>query len=122
LDALAYAIGQECERCESQSEHALIRLAISSSYLSNGLRHCSVNVECGAGCGWFIETFGGEAEELEQKARAAQAIMSDPNRDISNSEIAFMVSPRVASSFLHENPTLKMPLAGSPAAADNFQS
>ena len=92
LEALDYAIGQERDRSECAGEHALISITISVGYIANGMRHCSVNVECGAGCGWLIQTFGSEAEELEHKARMAQEVLSDSNNSIRNEEIATLLS------------------------------
>jgi hypothetical protein len=122
LEALAYAIGQEFEKSQCLAEHASISVSVSTGYLSNGLPHCSVRVECGVGCGWLIQTYGSEARELEQIAKVAQTVLSDHNSALSNSEIARLIDQNTTSNFPHENQVLKIPVAGSHLMADDFQS
>jgi hypothetical protein len=103
LEALNLAIEEEFKKRECQTEHATIRISISTSRASNGIRHCSVNVECGAGCGWLIETYGNEAEALENHAKAIQTKLSDPIRGISLQELKVRILPDLASKLILNN-------------------
>jgi hypothetical protein len=106
LDALGFALDQECQKSKTMEEHSLIRISIAASYVPNGLRYCSVNVECGAGCGWLIEMYGSEAEALEHEARAFQVLLDDSNRALSISEIVALVYPKSSSGSSSESPAL----------------
>lgn len=68
VHALAQAILNELVNAEGNSQHGVIRISYDSKYLPNGIKHCTVQIECIAGCGWLIEAYEEEAETLEQKA------------------------------------------------------
>lgn len=68
IQALAQAILDELAKTEGNTQHGTINISYDAKCLPNGIEHCSVQVECGAGCGWLIEACEGEAEALKQKA------------------------------------------------------
>ncbi len=70
VHALAQAILDELVNAEGNSQHAAIHISYDGKYLPNGIKHCTVQIECKAGCGWLIEAYEGETEALEQKAIA----------------------------------------------------
>lgn len=72
VHALAQAILEEITLAEDNPGHGAIHISCEVKCLSNGIKHCSAQIECGAGCGWLVQAFGEEAELLEQKAIAIQ--------------------------------------------------
>jgi hypothetical protein len=72
VHALAQAILDELVKAEENLQHGAIYVSYNDKSLPNGIKHCTVQIECNAGCGWLIEAFEGEAEALEQKAIAIQ--------------------------------------------------
>ena len=120
LEALVLAIEEEFKKSECQKEHARIRISISTSRATNGMRYCSVNLECGAGCGWLIETYGNEAATLENQARAIQTRLSDPTDSISLQELRVRILTDLASKVLLNNSS--RPILGSSPFAGPFQS
>ena len=75
--ALNRAIATERDK-ESESElHGIIRLSCAMTFLTNGVKCCTVQVECKAGCGYLVEAFGEEAERLRQMAIALQSTLEE---------------------------------------------
>lgn len=72
LHALAHAIMVELERAGDSLQHGVVHISSTTSFMTNGIKQCSVQVECEAGCGWLVQAFGEEADELQQKAIAIQ--------------------------------------------------
>lgn len=68
IHALAHAFREELDRIGSDSLHRVIHISTKLRSLQNGMKHCSVQVECKAGCGWLVESYGREAEILKAKA------------------------------------------------------
>ena len=97
LEALGHALLAECRQSVDIEEHALIRISCSTKILSNGLRYCAVQVQCPVGCGWLIETYGNEAELLEEKATLIQKMLGSPTRTLSVSEILRVALPELAT-------------------------
>lgn len=76
--ALAQAIRQELDRADGacgNPKHGTIHVSCEAAHMKNGIKHCSVQIECEAGCGWLVQAFGDEAEELEQKANTIQRLL-----------------------------------------------
>lgn len=76
--ALAQAIMQELDRADGacgNPQHGTIHISCEAAYMKNGIKHCSVQIECEAGCGWLVQAFGDEAEELEQKVNTIQRLL-----------------------------------------------
>ena len=86
-NALTRAISAELERGNESPLHAIIRLSCSIAFLTNGIKCCSVQVQCKAGCGYLVEAFGEEAEMLRQKAISIQSILEKPASEGSSKAI-----------------------------------
>ena len=85
--ALTHAVMAELDRERESPLHAIIRLSCAMSFLRNGIRSCSVQVECKAGCGYLVEAFGEEAEILRQKANAIQSMLKERGLEGSSKSI-----------------------------------
>ena len=81
VQALAQAILDELARTEGNTQHGTINISYDEKCLSNGIKHCSVQIECGAGCGWLIEACECEAEVLGQKASAIQGMVQGSGKE-----------------------------------------
>ena len=90
VNALAHAIMEELDRAGDRLQHGLIHISSTTSFLTNGIKHCSVQVECEAGCGWLVQVYGEEAEVLEQKAIAIQRHMHSGAEEISKSAVEIL--------------------------------
>lgn len=84
--ALASAIMAEHDRMGETPLHGVIRLSYSTAFLANGIKRCSVQVECKAGCGYLIQAVGEEADRLQEKAIAMQNVLSEGIQEISTDE------------------------------------
>lgn len=82
--ALASAIMTELDRIDESPLHGAIHLSCSTVILANGMRRCSVQLECKAGCGYMIQAVGEEADTLQQKAVAIQCILSEGVQEASS--------------------------------------
>ena len=71
--ALDDAVRIELDR---EDLHRSIEVSYVTESLSNGIKRCSVQVECKAGCGYLVEAFGEEADMLREKAAAIQNMLS----------------------------------------------
>jgi hypothetical protein len=94
----------ENQRSEDKSQHGAIHVSCVAKNLQNGLKHCVVQVECKAGCGYLIQALEEEADSLQERATAIQRML---NREVqapkSLSDILYEVFPE----FLIENrPTI----------------
>jgi hypothetical protein len=86
ISALSQAFTWEFERARSNPSHGMFDISCKLDILSNGIRHCSVQVRCMAECGWLVETFGSEAEALERKVRHIQFVLKESSVDPSRCE------------------------------------
>ncbi len=95
VHALGQAILEELTLAEDNSRHGTIHISCEVKCLSNGIKHCSAQIECGLGCGWLIEADGGQADELQQKAIAIQSMQHGQGEaaPMSLSEILLVVFP-----------------------------
>ena len=75
LKALAYAFLEEQEKIRFEPLHEKARISWDLSSLPNGIKRCTVQVECEAGCGWKVDSYGSEAELLSAKAEAIEKIL-----------------------------------------------
>ena len=75
--ALASAIMAELDRLGETPLHGAIHLSYTTAALSNGIRQCSVQLECKAGCGYLIQAVGEEADTLEQTTATIQALLNN---------------------------------------------
>ena len=75
--ALASAIMAELDRIGETPLHGAIRASYSTAFLANGIKRCSVQVECKAGCGYLIQAVGEEADMLQEKAMAIQSLLRE---------------------------------------------
>jgi len=75
VHALTRAIISELDKEGESLLHGIIRLSCAMAFLTNGVKSCTVQVECKAGCGYMVEAFGEEAETLRRKAIAIQSIL-----------------------------------------------
>jgi hypothetical protein len=93
--ALASAIMAELDRRDETPLHGAIRLSYSTAFLANGIKRCSVQVECKAGCGYLIQAVGEEADMLQEKAMAIQSLLREgiQKTSISLFEDLFLVLP-----------------------------
>ena len=76
-NALASAIMAELDRIGETPLHGAIRLSHSTAFLANGIKRCSVQIECKAGCGYLIQAVGEEADMLQEKAIAVQSLLRE---------------------------------------------
>ena len=76
-DALCRAIAIEIEKKPESSLHGILRITKGFAISSNGLRHCRVQLECGAGCGYLVEAYGDEADLLDRIATSCKCILDD---------------------------------------------
>jgi len=83
--AFAQAIQVELSEAEHSSGHSLLHLSYEFKSLSNGIKYCSVQIECEAGCGWLVEGTGDEAEVLREKAIIMQRMLQDSAGQAPNS-------------------------------------
>ena len=74
--ALASAIMTELDRLGETPLHGAIHLSYKDATLPNGIRRCSVQLECKAGCGYLIQAVGEEADILHQKTTTIQALLA----------------------------------------------
>ena len=81
--ALASAIMTELHRLGETRLHDAINLSCSAKILANGIKRCTVQLECKAGCGYLFQAFGEEADILQQKTATIQTLLSDGTRDTS---------------------------------------
>ena len=95
VHALGQAILEELTLAEDNSRHGTIHISCEVKCLSNGIKRCSAQIECGAGCGWLVEADGGQADVLQQKAIAIQSMLHGPVEEapMSLSEILLAVIP-----------------------------
>lgn len=75
--ALASAIMTELDRLGETQLHGTIHLSCEAAFLTNGVKRCSVQLECKAGCGYLIQAFGEEADILQQKANVIQSVLCE---------------------------------------------
>jgi hypothetical protein len=58
------------ERGTDQSRHSSVKeVFVQKGYLKNGIRHCSVQINCNDGAGYGVDAFGDEAEKLYMVAK-----------------------------------------------------
>jgi hypothetical protein len=74
--ALVNALIGELERAENSPLHGVLHISFTAAVLKNGIKQCSVQVECQAGCGYLIQAFGEEADRLHEKAIAVQSLIN----------------------------------------------
>lgn len=79
-DALARAITEELDRAGESPLHGAIHVSCKAAFLRNGIKHCSVQIECEAGCGYLVEAFGEEADLLQEKAIATQNLLHEGSK------------------------------------------
>jgi len=75
--ALTRAIIGELDKEGESPLHGLIRLSCAMTFLTNGIKCCTVQIQCEAGCGYLVEAFGEEAEILREKAITIQRILEE---------------------------------------------
>jgi hypothetical protein len=80
-EALAHAIMTEIDREGENPLHKTISISFRTLLMDNGMKQCSVQVECKAGCGYLIEAFGEEAEVLEHNAVLFKNILANGEAD-----------------------------------------
>jgi hypothetical protein len=68
----------ELDRGSENLLHQTIHLSCTVSSLSNGMKCCTVQIECKAGCGYLLQAFGEEAEILYEKALMFKGILESP--------------------------------------------
>lgn len=76
--ALAQAIIQELDKADGacgNPQHGTIHISCEAAFMRNGIKYCSVQIECEAGCGWLVQAFGDEAVELEHKINTIQRLL-----------------------------------------------
>jgi hypothetical protein len=84
IRALAGVFHHEIDNSKCDVGHLSIQLSCASKSLPNGVKRFSVQLECKAGCGCLIETYGIEAEKLEEKVRKIQTMLGDESSDHSD--------------------------------------
>ena len=86
IKALAHALLDELKRKERDPRHVLLQVSWTCRCLPNGIKCCSVQLRCAAGCGWLIDSYGHEAGLLETKAVAIHTLLE-------HTPMSFMKSP-----------------------------
>lgn len=75
--ALAHAIMTEIDREGENPLHKTISISFRTLLMDNGIKQCSVQVECKAGCGYLIQAFGEEADTLKHNAMLFKNILAN---------------------------------------------
>lgn len=75
IGALAHLFFEELGKTEEEPLHGAFQISSKKKTLPNGIKHCYVRIDCQADCGWLVEAYGPEAEELERKAISINNIL-----------------------------------------------
>ena len=73
--ALGKAVIVELDKSVEKPMHKTILVSIANS-VQNGIRRCSVQIECKAGCGYLIYAFNEEADLLQEKAETLKILLA----------------------------------------------
>jgi hypothetical protein len=79
----------ELDRTDESSLHGAFHVSIRNSAAQNGVKRCSVQIECEAGCGYLIQAFGEEADMLQEKAIVLQRLLQS-GQDIKSFSYALL--------------------------------
>ena len=90
VNALAHAIMKELDRDGNGLLHGHVHISHTISFLRNGVKQCSVQVECEAGCGWLVQANGEEADVLEQKVIAIKRHLQREGEETSKSAVEIL--------------------------------
>lgn len=77
LVALAHTFLEELERKGSNPLHELTDISCTLQSLPNGIKHCSVQIQCKSGFGWLVESYGQEAHLLRTRAKVIHNMLTD---------------------------------------------
>jgi hypothetical protein len=94
---IADAIITEFDKAVLNSAHRVIEISIQHGTLSNGIRHCCVQIQCGGGCGCRFETYGQESDVLLTKAKEIRLLLQTGavNPSMSRDEILRTLFPEL---------------------------
>lgn len=101
--ALAFAVMTELDRVGETPLHGAIHLSCATAFLPNGIKRCSVQLECEAGCGYMIQVDGEAADTLQQKAVAIQGMLSSGEFQKASSKSILEDLLSVFPGFLSDN-------------------
>lgn len=76
-EALGRAVMAELERDDASLLHKAIEVSCKAELLANGIKRCTVQIECKAGCGYLVQDFGEEADMLQEKAAAIKSLLRE---------------------------------------------